>query len=117
MRVWSLVTLVFVASQASADDWQRLRGQAITDTLWSRIVAYQDGSVQVFGLGGITYFRVGWPNEGRWRVRDDLYCSSWPSSTRSQDDWDCFVVEQNGTQLRFSAPDGQVYLGSLLPNG
>ena len=114
MRRWLGAAFMVLASHAGAEDWIRLRAAAITDALWNRVVTYEDGTVQVFGLGGITYFRVGWPNEGRWRVRDDLYCSSWPSSTRSQNDWMCFVVDQFGPQVRFTAPDGQSFIGTLL---
>lgn len=111
MRQWiaAVCAAVLIAGPLWADDWASLSGTAIADALTGRILAYDDGAVQIFLPGGLTRYGVGWPNEGRWRVSGDQYCSVWPPSEL----WACYGVEigEAGQAVRFTAGDGSVSLG------
>lgn len=88
-----------LATGAGAQDWQALAGPEITRALERHVLRYSDGSEQVFSYGGLTAYRIGWPNEGRWAIRGDRYCSLWPPRL----DWVCHDVSRKGaTRLRFT---------------
>ena len=100
------------ALPARAEDWRPLANAEITKTLERNFLRYDDGSEQFFNYGGLTAFRVGWPNEGRWRVSQDRYCSLWSP----QIDWECFAVaaSADGRRVRFTDADGQVTIAAIM---
>ena len=112
MRAVLAGLIAVVALPAVAEDWRALDSAAITLTLERHFLRYGDGSEQFFNYGGLTEFRIGWPNEGRWRVRADHYCSLWPPRS----DWHCFAVaaSADGGKLRFTGTDGQATIAEIL---
>jgi hypothetical protein len=112
MRNGLILLLAMGASPALAQDWHPLTGPEIIRVLERHHLRYPDGSEQVFNYGGLTEFRIGWPNEGRWRVREGRYCSVWPPQT----DWQCYAVaaQANGIDLRFMDDDGQTMYAEIL---
>lgn len=108
--VLALVTLAGVP--AIAQDWRPLQGPQITQTLERHVLRYPDGSEQVFNYGGLTEYRIGWPNEGRWRIRGDLYCALWAPSA----EWRCHLVaaSPDGRWVRFTDDAGRAVIAERL---
>lgn len=104
--------LVGAGAQAQAEDWQPLRGDGIRAILERHFLRYEDGSEQFFNYGGLTEYRIGWPNEGRWRVEADQYCANWPPAL----DWQCYDVSAraDGRQIRFSDQAGHTKVADVL---
>ncbi len=108
-----IATLVVAAGGlARADDWRSLRGVEIRAILERQYLRYEDGSEQFFNYGGLTEYRIGWPNEGRWRIDSDRYCALWPPATG----WQCYDVSARtqGRQIRFSDQAGHSTVAEVL---
>jgi hypothetical protein len=107
-----LALVPLVPAPAIAQDWHPLQGPQITEILERHVLRYPDGSEQVFNYGGLTEYRIGWPNEGRWRVWDDLYCALWPPSA----DWHCHKVAEksDGRWVSFTDDTGHVVIAERL---
>ena len=70
----------------------RLTGPEIVAALSDWSASYVSGARQYFDAAGVTWYleEDGRRSRGRWRVRDDQYCSVWPPSAV----WICFDVEK-----------------------
>jgi hypothetical protein len=88
----------------SAEDWARLDGPEIVAALTSRSVVYEGGQTQDFLPDGTTLFGE---EHGKWKVRGDLYCSTWPP----RHSWTCYAVEVMGPDLRFIGEVGNITVG------
>ncbi len=105
-------SLVIMAGATLGEDWHALRGADIAQALERHVLRYEDGSEQVFNYGGLTEYRIGWPNEGRWRVRAEQYCALWPPSQT----WACYKVSASvdGHQIQFIDGNGQATVAEVL---
>ena len=103
---------LLAASAAAAEDWRPLTDAEITKVLERHFLRYPDGSEQFFNYGGLTEYRIGWPNGGRWRVGEDRYCALWPP----REGWECYDVAlgPDGRQVRFTDALGQVVEAMIL---
>lgn len=108
------LVLALFSGPARADTWETLRGAQIAMALERHVLRYADGSEQWFTYGGMTGYRVGWPNVGQWRVRDDSYCSRWEAGQA----WTCFVLARSpdGQRLRFIDAQGRRTEALVLPD-
>lgn len=108
--IWALIVLL--AGPAVAEEWRALDGAAIRAALEMKDVRYPDGTEQLFFFGGITRFSHGWPNEGRWKVVGDQYCSEWPPAWG----WTCYAVSASPDlgRLRFEGPDHRLVEGWIV---
>lgn len=107
----AMLLLLLLAGPAAAGDWEVLRGEEVRTALAARVLAYPDGAVQNFFQDGRTLWEGGGaPSWGHWRVDGDLYCSQWPPADR----WDCYEVERNGIDIRFTSPSGAVTVGRYV---
>ncbi|WP_136659312.1 hypothetical protein [Nitratireductor sp. XY-223] len=87
MRVAAILFTIFLSATAFAEE-RRLSGDEIANLLPA--ITASIGTVhQTFESNGDTVFTQGSRvSSGRWRVRDNLYCSTWPPS----DAWRCYEV-------------------------
>lgn len=107
-----LAAALTLPSAAWAEDWQAVTGPELRDLLEQQDIRFDNGAEQLFFLGGITRFSHGWPNEGRWRVREGQYCSNWPPEV----EWHCMdvAVASDGKHVRFEGADHRVWLGEIV---
>jgi hypothetical protein len=107
-----LAGMMMLAGAARAEGWQVLDGPAIRAALEMKDLRFPDGTEQLFFLGGITRFSHGWPNEGRWKVVGDQYCSQWPPAR----DWACYAVWSSAAtgRVRFEGADHRVTEGTVM---
>ena len=112
MRAVVLMAVLALPAPVLADDWQAVTLPALRDLLEQKDIRYDTGAEQLFFLGGITRFSHGWPNEGRWTVREAAYCSNWPPETV----WHCMAVSVagDGVHVRFEDADHRVWLGEII---
>ena len=89
--------------------WEPLTGPAITEALSGRSVIFDPLTFQTFHATGLTDFVTERDSTGRWEVREDRYCSSWPPSGT----WTCYGVEREGDLIRFIGPDGSASEGRI----
>ena len=85
----------------------RLKSAEILATLSGNSVVGTWGSTefrQYFDPNGSTVYRPRTGNQanGAWRVRDDLYCSTWPPT----DSETCYSITRDGDTLTWQATDG-----------
>jgi hypothetical protein len=104
------VLAVLLAGPVAAEGWVGVEGAALRDLLEQKDVRFDNGQEQLFFLGGITRFSHGWPNEGRWKVRDGEYCSNWPPEV----EWHCLAVSADGARVRFEDAEHRVWLGEIV---
>lgn len=106
---WVVLGLGLWALPAAAQDWQMLDGAAIAAALTSRVLAYEDGTLQDFFGDGRTLLGE---TLGRWKVDGDLYCEAVPDSAA----WTCAGVEREarGLDLRFTREGGSVAVGRYV---
>lgn len=81
----------------TAGDFQKLSGEEILSALAGKKLEYGSGVWQVFEASMTTQYFSGGPSVGRWAVRGDQYCSTWPPA----DLWACYDVWRNGDAIRF----------------
>jgi hypothetical protein len=112
MKLTLLAFVALLAAPALAED-TALDGPAILAALTDAKLVYDDGATQVFRAGGATIYDNGRQSSGRWAVREDRYCSSWPPS----DTWACYGVTQSpdGQTISFVADDGSTTSGHQVP--
>lgn len=110
---WICALAALWALPTQADSWRRLNGAEIGLTLERQVLRYDDGSEQVFTYGGLTEYRIGWPNEGHWKVANDQYCAMWAPSR----DWACYDVSLSGEgqRVRFVDESGRAILADIVP--
>lgn len=82
--------------------WEPLTGPAITEALSGQTLIYDALTFQTFHASGQTDHVTERVSSGRWDVRGDQYCSSWPPS----ETWTCYDMEAEGDRVRFVAADG-----------
>ncbi len=87
MRLFAvLVMALFCHSVLAAE--RKLTGNEI-GVLLQRIIALGKNTRQTFtDTGTTTYIENGQASQGRWHVRGDQYCSSWPPSVL----WACYFI-------------------------
>jgi len=99
-------SLLALAPAAQAED-QPMTGDQIRATLtdkWMRSTDGEPSSMQLFLANGVTHYaQSGTTSKGRWEVRGDQYCSTWPPSTA----WDCYDMVQNGQEYIFISKAGR----------
>lgn len=101
------ITSVLAVSAAHAD-LERLDGAAIAAALDGRTISGErDGKawVQIFDAAGVTVYTAdgGAASEGRWRVREDRFCSQWPPAPA----WVCYDMFRDGDVVVFVGEDGE----------
>ena len=92
---------VLALSTAHAD-LRQLDAAGITAALNGKTISGdRDGQVwvQTFDAAGVTYYRAAneAPSEGRWVVREDRFCSQWPSAPT----WTCYDMFRDGDAVVF----------------
>jgi hypothetical protein len=103
----AMVALVLMAGPVSAEEWRLIDGPGIRAALKARVLVYADGTLQDFFADGRTLYGDQW---GRWAVRDDRYCSSWPPAGR----WDCYEVALRGLEVRFTSGGKDAVVGKYV---
>ena len=98
---------ILAASPARAEP-ERMDGAAIAAALDGQTISGErDGKawVQTFDEGGVTVYTAAGEaaSEGRWRVREDRYCSQWPPSPA----WACHDMFRDGDVVVFIGEDGE----------
>jgi len=88
--------------------WQPLDGAEITAALTDRSLAYDQYTLQHFHKNGATDYITERFSSGRWSVRGDQYCSTWPPS----ETWTCYDVDAQGDSIRFTGADGIASVGT-----
>ena len=106
---WTALFIALWPTLAPAGGWEPLDGPGIADALTARVLAYSatattTAAMQDFFADGRTLYNDQW---GRWEVRGDRYCSTWPPSDR----WSCFAVARLGLDIRFTSDGGEVSIG------
>ncbi len=107
----SALLAVCLVSPARAEDWRVLDSAGITTALAARVLRYEDGSTQNFFTDGRTLYEAGGDEAwGKWWVKGDQYCSTWPPSDVAA----CYGVEAQGLDLRFIGKGGEVTMGRYV---
>ncbi len=101
------VASIFAVSTAHAD-LVRLDGAAIAAALNGKTLSGErngKGWVQTFDAGGVTVYTGAGEaaSEGRWRVREDRYCSQWPPAPA----WACYDIFRDDDVVVFVGEDGE----------
>ncbi len=108
-----ILFLVICAGPVVAGDWQKLNGAEIEFALTARTLGYEkEKATQDFFDDGRTLYNMAIPSWGRWRVKENKYCSLWPPSTI----WVCYDLERHkfGLLLRFVSKDGHIFKGKYI---
>ena len=97
-----------LALSAAHADLKRLDGTGISAVLDGKTISGErDGKawVQTFDAGGVTLYTAAGEaaSEGRWRVRDDRYCSQWPPAPA----WVCYDMFRDGDVVVFVSEGGE----------
>ena len=105
IAVFMMSVLAFSAAHA---DLKRLDGTGISAALDGKTISGErDGKawVQTFDAGGVTVYTVAGEaaSEGRWRVREDRFCSQWPPAPA----WACYDMFRDGDVVVFIGEDGE----------
>lgn len=94
---------------------QDISGAEIERRLSGNSVLYEDGARQSFAADGATRYQSapGRPVErGRWRVRDDQYCSRWGGGfSPGAGAETCYTVQYDGQTITFNGD----YPGAIQP--
>ncbi|MDA5093890.1 hypothetical protein O2N63_07300 [Aliiroseovarius sp. KMU-50] len=73
-------------------------------------IGKDESAWQFFHADGRTLYGVGSSESwGRWSVREDQYCSTWPPSSHES----CYEMTRQGNTVRFIGPRGDVYEGEV----
>ena len=107
-----MVILALLTGPTLAETWQVVTGPELKTLLDQTDIRFDNGQEQLFFWGGITRYSHGWPNEGRWTVRDGQYCSNWPP----HEAWSCMEVSVagDGVHVRFEDAGHRVWLGEIV---
>jgi len=105
MRIVAILVMLWPGAVLA---WDRLDGGAIEQALSDRTLVYDAHTLQHFHASGATDYITERFSSGRWEVRGDQYCSSWPPS----DVWACYDVELEGEMVRFISSDGSASVGT-----
>jgi hypothetical protein len=108
MRRFALILALWPGFAAATEFWP-LTGDEIQSTLAGQTLSYAEGVTQNFDASGVTHYFSGRPSTGRWAVREDRYCSTWPPSEL----WACYDVLQSGLIIRFIDDTGEITDGYL----
>jgi hypothetical protein len=95
------ITPVLALSAAHAD-LKPLDGAGISVALNGKTISGERGGttwVQTFDAAGVTFYGAAGevPTKGRWVVREDRFCSQWPSAP----DWACYDMLRDGDVVVF----------------
>ncbi len=87
---------------AAEAELARLDGAGITAALAGKTISGERAGkawVQTFDAAGVTVYTAAGEaaSEGRWRVRDDRFCSQWPPSPA----WVCYDLFRDGDVVVF----------------
>jgi hypothetical protein len=101
------MTLAIAISAAHAD-LKPLDGAGIAAALDGKTISGERGGkawVQTFDAAGVTVYTAAGEaaSEGRWRVREDRFCSQWPPSPA----WACYDMFADGDVVVFVGEDGE----------
>lgn len=103
-----VVWFVFLTGTAIAAEDRRLSGDEIA-ALLPTITASTGSTDQTFAADGGTIFKDGTRvSNGRWRVQEGSYCSTWPPS----DAWRCYEVHFEKSEG--SSPDRIIWVDTQL---
>ncbi|MEX3007404.1 hypothetical protein [Hoeflea sp. TYP-13] len=107
MRVLATLIVLFVSIPALAEE-RRLSGKEIASLL-PEITASIGSIKQTFAAdGGTVFTQDGRVSNGRWRVRGDFYCSTWPPSGA----WRCYEVHFEKSESE--SPDRIIWVDAQL---
>jgi hypothetical protein len=104
-----LVVFFALWATPSLADFQKIGDKkAFLDALEGRALSIGIFSLQINLVpdGAIQGSAVGWGITGNWDWKDGLFCREmdWSGYTI---DYDCQLVETNGSQMRFTSDDGK----------
>ncbi len=108
-----VMTPVFALSGAQAD-LTRLDGAAISAALDGKTIGGERGGktwVQTFDAAGVTVYAAAGEaaSEGRWRVREDRFCSQWPPAPA----WVCYDLFRDGDVVVFIGENGEEWTARI----
>ncbi len=101
------LTPVLALSAAHAD-LKHLDGAGIAAALDGKTISGERGGkawVQTFDAAGVTLYSAAGDgaSEGRWRIREDRFCSQWPPAPA----WVCYDMFRDGDVVVFIGEDGE----------
>ena len=99
--------LIALPAAAEEGGWTPLAGDALEAALAGRTLSYGPDD-QTFYETGRTRYRLLGSRWGWWEIREGRYCALWPP----REDWDCFDTHTRGEVIRFTGPEGEIYLGT-----
>ena len=104
----AVFTTLALAISVTYADLKRLDGAGIAAALDGKTISGErDGKawVQTFDAGGVTVNTAAGDaaSEGRWRVREDRFCSQWPPAPA----WACYDMFRDGDVVVFVGEDGE----------
>jgi len=107
-----LMLIVALAAVPARAEEARLDGEAVAAAVSGQILAYEDGTLQVFGADDETIFDFRTQSLGHWEVRGNRYCAAWPPAEA----WACYEVTAggDGRSIAFIAPDGSTRTGQYV---
>ncbi|UWP88130.1 hypothetical protein [Aliiroseovarius crassostreae] len=101
-----------VQNAQAGDAFLPMRGDEIRAALTDARVVYSgkdQGRWQLFHADGRTLYVAGAESWGRWFVKEDQYCSSWPPASHV----DCYDMLRAGDQVRFVGVRWAIYEGGI----
>ncbi len=94
-----MLALALWPGLAAAEVWEPLSGLRLHEALSARVLAEESGATTNFFADGRSLREEGNGSEwGRWRVDGETACLQ----AAAEEDWQCFQVERQGIDLRFS---------------
>jgi hypothetical protein len=107
------ITSILAISDAHAD-LERMDGAGIAAALDGKTISGERGGkawVQTFDAAGVTIYRAAGeaPSEGRWRIRQDRFCSQWPQAPA----WVCYDMFGDGDIVVFIGEDGEEWTARI----
>ena len=97
-----------LAIPAAHADLKRMDGAGIAAALDNKTISGERNGkawVQTFDAAGVTVYTAAGDaaSEGRWRVREDRFCSQWPPAPA----WVCYDMFRDGDVVVFVGEDGE----------
>jgi len=119
MRALALALLLSLTAGPSSAEEKPLTGEEIR-ALLPDILAVSETTRQTFAKNGDTVFEDGRRvTNGRWRIQDNFYCSTWPPGGG----WRCYGVlfdkRDNGPDVIVwvDVENGERTINTILPKG
>ncbi|HSG94520.1 MAG TPA: hypothetical protein VLA28_03305 [Afifellaceae bacterium] len=104
----AVIMALALAMSAAHADLTRMDAATITAALNGKTISGERGGktwVQTFDAAGVTVYTAAGEaaSEGRWRVREDRFCSQWPPSPA----WACYDMFADDDVIVFVGEGGE----------